>query len=271
MFIRKVLLITLLSSALSICFAAEDENQFSSHFQNKSSEHSRDQILEFWGYHDYLGSQSFSNTIKLRYYHPLDIERFQGTMRLDTSYVASYGPSFPGQTSAQYSSGTTMLTYWGTHPDLLPEMGANFGARIIFPFGNNHQWAIGPQIGASFKPGDKNSFGLADFSPLARYMYGFDAKNNSSQVNPTQAPLVRNLQLYPTLGFQLAPNTQLRLWDENGAIYNSAGGGWFIPIDAMITHRVSKNFLVAIGASKQVVQTYNQYDWSIYGKVSFNF
>jgi hypothetical protein len=102
-------------------------------------------------------------------------------------------------------------------------------------------------------------------------MYGFDTKNNSSQVNPSQPPLVRNLQLFPTLGFQLMPNTQLRMWDENGVVYNSAGGGWFVPLDAMITHRVTKNFLFAIGASKQIVQTYNQYDWSVYGKLSFNF
>lgn len=271
MFIQKALFAFFIYCAFSASWAIENENTYSADFQNTSAKNSRDQILEFWGYHDYQGNQSYSDTIKLRYYHPLDIERFQGTIRLDTSYVSSSGPSFPGQSSSQYSLGTTMLTFWGSHPDLLPNSGANFGGRIIFPFGNNSQWAIGPQIGANFRPSEKNTLSLADFSPLARYMYGFDAKNNSTQGGSTQTPLVRNLQLYPTLGFQLAPDTQLRLWDENGAIYNSAGGGWFVPIDAMVAHRVSKNFLFAIGASKQIVQTYNQYDWSIYGKVSFNF
>ena len=102
-------------------------------------------------------------------------------------------------------------------------------------------------------------------------MYGFAAKGNNPNYNPSAPPLVRNLQLYPTLGFQINPNTQIRLWDENGVIYNSAGGGWFVPLDAMVTHRLDKSFLVAVGASKQVVQTYNQYNWSLYGKVSFNF
>ena len=40
---------------------------------------------------------------------------------------------------------------------------------------------------------------------------------------------------------------------------------------AMVTHRLNKNFLLAIGASKQIVQTYPEYNRSVYGKVSFHF
>lgn len=268
---KLVSAIFLAITAFPTSWAAEDENRYSTYFQNISGEYSRSHILEFWGYHDYQGNQNYSDTIKLRFYQPLDIDRFRGTLRLDTAYVSSYGPSFPAQTSGQYSTGNTMLTLWGNHPDLLPEIRANFGARLVFPFGNNGQWAIGPQVGASFRPTNSTPLNLADFSPLARYMYGFDTKNNSPQLNTSQPPLARNLQLFPTLGFQITPSTQIRMWDENGVIYNSAGGGWFIPLDAMITHRLTKNFLFAVGASKQVVQTYNQYDWSVYGKLSFNF
>jgi hypothetical protein len=112
---------------------------------------------------------------------------------------------------------------------------------------------------------------VTDFSPLLRYMYGFDTKNNSQVINPSQPALVRNLQVFPTIGFQLSPNTRLRFWDENGAVYNSAGGGWFVPMDAMVTHRFARNWVFAVGASKQVVQSYHQYDWSTYAKVSYNF
>jgi hypothetical protein len=160
-----------------------------------------------------------------------------------------------------------MLTVWGNHPELLSSWGSNLGARVIFPFGNGGQWAIGPQVGASLRPTGKTLLNLADFSPLARFMYGFYPKNNPAY----QAPLIRNLELYPTLGFQLTPNTQLRMWDENGVVYNATTGGWFVPIDGMITHRVNRSFLFALGASKQIVQTYLQYDWTVYGKVSFNF
>lgn len=263
------LLFVLMLHATSL--SAEDENKFSQGFQNISKEYSRDRILELWGYHDRLGYENDANSIRLRYYQPLNIYQFRGTLRLDTAYVSNYGPAFPAQSSGQYSAGNTMVTIWGNHPDIFPSWGANLGARVIFPFGNNGQWAVGPQIGASYRPKGKSVLNLSDFSPLVRYMYGFDTKNNSPQLNPSQPPLVRNLQLFPTLGFQLTTNTQLRMWDENGVIYNSAGGGWFIPIDAMITHRITKNLLFAVGASKQIVQTYGQYDWSTYGKVSYSF
>jgi hypothetical protein len=254
-----------------LAFASEDENKFSSRFENISEQYARDRILEFWGYHDSQGSELYKNTIRLRYYQPLKINRFNGTLRLDTSYVREYGAGIPISSSDRYSESNTMLTFWGNHPNLLPRWGANLGGRIIFPFGNNGQWAIGPQVGASFKPKGNNPLDVTDFSPLARYMYGFDTKSNSFQVNPNQPSLIRNLQLFPTVGFRLSSNTQLRLWDENGVVYNSAGGGWFVPVDAMVTHRVNKHFLFAVGASKQVIQSYLQYDWSVYSKVSFNF
>jgi len=264
----------LISSAqlmVGFSFASENENKFSSQFENTSKQYDRDRILELWGYHDSEGSDIYKNTIRLRYYQPLNINRFNGTLRLDTSYVRAYGPGIPISTSDRYSEGNTMLTFWGNHPNLLPRWGANLGARVIFPFGNNGQWAAGPQVGASFKPKGNNPLDITDFSPLARYMYGFDTKSNSFQVNPNQPSLIRNLQLFPTVGFRLSSNTQLRLWDENGVVYNSAGGGWFVPVDAMVTHRVNKHFLFAVGASKQVIQSYLQYDWSVYSKVSFNF
>lgn len=155
-----------------------------------------------------------------------------------------------------------MLTVWGG----LPDWRANLGARVIFPFGQSNQWAMGPQISTSLAPASSNKSVLADFSPLIRYLYGFDSKGNAAQ-----NPLLRNFYAFPTLGFKLTENTQIRLWDENGVVYNTTGGGWFVPVDAMLTQRINQHFSFAIGASKQVIQTYQQYNWSLYGKVSLNF
>jgi hypothetical protein len=44
-----------------------------------------------------------------------------------------------------------------------------------------------------------------------------------------------------------------------------------MPIDAMVTQRINKNLLFAIGGAKQVVQTYQFYNWTVYGKVSLTF
>ncbi|WP_293624399.1 hypothetical protein [Polynucleobacter sp.] len=252
-----------------------DESKFSGGFldlEKASDQYSSQRVLEFWGYHDTFGEQTQADTLKLRYYQPLHFDQWRGTMRLDTSYVSTYGPELPQHRTGTYSAGNTMLTVWGNHPNVLKNWEGTLGGRIVFPFGNYGQWAVGPQIGTAYIPRPGSNSRLSDFSPLLRYMYGFDTKSNSFANNPSQPPLVRNLNIFPTLGFNLSPDTQLRLWDENGVVWNTGGGGgWFVPLDAMVTHRLNKHFLFAVGASKQVVQSNPVYDWSFYGKLSFNF
>ena len=242
-----------------------------SKFDNDSQELSKERVIEFWGYHNYDGSNNYQNILRLRYYNPIEAGNWQGRIRLDTSVASDYNSSSTPNNTGQYSSGNTMVTIWGQDRSFLKPLGALVGARVMFPFGNNGQWAAGPQLNWVFSPQVDSILHVTDFSPLIRYMYGFDSKNNSYAINPSQPALIRNLQMFPTLGFQLSPNTILRFWDENGVVYNSAGGGWFIPVDAMVTHRLSKNFVFAIGVSKQVIQTYQQYDWKTYTKVSYNF
>lgn len=236
-----------------------------------SFNYSKESILELWVYQNGYGDSTLSDIYRLRFYQPLSINQWKGMMRIDTAYNSTWGPEAPGQSSGQFSAGNTMLTVWGMPPDFFPKWNLNLGGRIIFPFGNNGQWAVGPQVSASFVPQSSSRSLLSDFSPLVRYMYGFDSKNNSFAANPSQPPLLRTLQLYPTIGLQLSPGTQIRFWDENGILYNTAGGGWFVPLDAMVTHSLNKHLLFAVGASKQVVQTFQAYDWSIYGKISFRF
>jgi len=242
-----------------------------SKFDNDSQQLTNSKVLEFWGYHNYDGSNNYQNILRLRYYNPLEAGDWRGRIRLDTAWASNYNLIDSANNSGQYSAGNTMVTIWGQDRTFLKPLGALVGARVTFPFGNNGQWAVGPQLGWSFVPEVDSLLHVTDFSPLMRYMYGFDTKNNSQIINPNQPALARNLQLFPTIGFQLSPDTMLRFWDENGAVYNSAGGGWFVPLDAMVTHRLAKHWVFAVGASKQVVQTYRQYDWSTYAKVSFNF
>ena len=251
--------------------ALAEETDLNRRFKNTPQELSSDKTLEFWGYQNYQGNSSYSDILKIRYYNPLDIGSWQGRLRLDTSIVSSNANGQEFNNSGQFSAGNTMLTIWGQDKDFLPNINATIGGRIIFPFGNNGQWAIGPQIRWLFKPTEGADTLISDFSPLLRYIYGFDTKNHSININPNEPSLQRNLQIYPTVGLSLTPDTQIRLWDENGMIFNTASGSWFIPIDGMIAHRLSKNFSLAIGASKQLVDTYKQYNWSTYGRISYTF
>ena len=264
----------LLPFLLSLFAAATHAEDFLvpiSKFDNDSQQLTNSKVLEFWGYHNYDGNDNYQNILKLRYYNPLEAGDWRGRIRFDTAWASNFNSISSANNSGQYSAGNTMVTIWGQDRTFLKPLGALVGARVIFPFGNNGQWAVGPQLGWSFVPEVDSMLHVTDFSPLMRYMYGFDSKNNSQAINPSQPPLSRNLQLFPTIGFQLSPNTMLRFWDENGMVYNSAGGGWFVPLDAMVTHRLAKHWVFAVGASKQLVQTYRQYDWSTYAKVSYNF
>ena len=264
-------LTTLLLCALFSSQAFGDEAKSIWRFTNSSQEISQQKILEFWTTNNSNDDGLYSHEFKLRYYNPLEIDRWRGTLRLDTSVISTSPNLFIANNNGQYSAGNTMITVWGQDNGFLKKLNATVGGRLTLPFGNNGQWAIGPQLGWMFKPTNPAQTGISDFSPVMRYMYGFDTRNNSLTVNPNQPSLQRNLQLFPTIGFTLAKNTQLRLWDENGMTFNTAGGSWFIPIDAMVTHRISQHFMFAVGASKKIVDTYQQYDWSLYGKVSFNF
>jgi len=261
---------------LLICFLpsiafAEDLIVPLSKFQNDSQQISSDRVLEFWGYHSFESGNSYDNTLTLRYYNPLDVGNWKGTIRLDTSLVSSYNTDTGVGNLKQYTGGNTMLTIWGQDKGITGPLNALIGARVIFPFGNYGQWAAGPQLSWAFIPKGESILHVTDFSPLLRYMYSFDTSKNSFAVNPGQPPLSRYLQIFPTVGFELSPKTMLRFWDENGMAYNAAGGGWFVPLDAMVTHRLSKNLVLAVGASKQLIQTYPQYNWTAYGKISFNF
>ena len=214
-----------------------------SKFDNDSQQLTDSKVLEFWAYHNYNGDDNYQNTLRLRYYNPLEAGNWRGRIRLDTAYVSNFNSISSASNSGQYSAGQTMVTVWGQDNGLLRSLGALVGGRVIFPFGNNGQWAVGPQLGWSFQPEIDTLLHVTDFSPLIRYMSGFDTKNISLSANPSQPALLRSLQLFPTIGFQLTPDTMLRFWDENGMVYNSAGGGWFVPIDAMVTHRLNKNLL----------------------------
>ena len=259
----RTLTFLLLCISSAIACAAEQPSAPILGLVNASQDRSENRILEFWGYHEYDGSQNYADTLKLRYYNPLNIGDWHGTLRLDTAYTAAYGPLLPAQSTGTYSANNAMVTIWGGKAGWL----GNLGARVVAPLSDVGQWLAGPQVSTSFTPASSKSL-LADISPLVRYMIGFNAKAPSGFSPP---PLASRLELYPTVGVNLGPSTQIRFWDENGVLYNAAGGGWFVPIDAMVTQRINKNLLFAIGGAKQVVQTYQFYNWTVYGKVSLTF
>ncbi len=167
---------------------------------NTPQERSQDHILKFWGYHNYQGSQNYLDTLKLRYYNPLNLGDWHGTMRLDTAYTASYGPQKSAQGTDGFSPNNAMLTIWGGQVGWL----GTIGARVYAPLSNSGQWLAGPQVSTSFKPAGSEKNILSDTSPLARYMFGFNPKAPAGTSLP---PITSQLELYPTIGLNLSPST----------------------------------------------------------------
>ncbi len=241
--------------------------------ENVSNRYTVKPIVQLWYYHQKLSSGAYSNMATLRYFQPIHnpYGQWRGVFRFDQSYFNSFGPGIDSPDKTRYQRGNTMITVWGNHPGFLRNWHADLGFRVIFPVGNQGQWALGPQAGMSYqtrKPAGQA--GLSDFSPLARFMFGFNVKNQKF-LNIDEPTPERSLHLFPALGFDLTPKTQLRLWDENGMVYSVNNRQWFVPFDAMLTHRVTDNFVVSLGVSRAIIDQYKQYKLNIYGKVSWYF
>lgn len=129
---------------------------------NSSQDRSQNRTLEFWDCHEYDGSQNYTDTLKLRYYNPLNIGDWHSTLRLDTAYTSAYGPMLPNQSGGTYTADNVMLTIWGSKADWL----GNIGARVLAPLANVGQWLAGPQVSTSFTPAGSSKSLLADISPL---------------------------------------------------------------------------------------------------------
>lgn len=226
--------------------------------------------LEVWGFHNAQGHDSASNNIQPRFYHTFPIGRSgaQGITRLDTSFNSNSGPKFNGGGGGEFNPGNTRWTLAGFTPEVAQNLTFGGGFRMVLPTGYNNpayssaQWAIGPQLAMTYTPKDMGTFSF--FSPVVRYMMG------TTQVSP-QATLVRTLELYPAVGFQLTPKLKLAMWDETAIYFSARTGRWFVPADAMLTYSFDKSWGATVGASAPLINNNFNYFWNVYSRVIYNF
>ena len=226
--------------------------------------------LEVWGFHNAHGNDSATNNIQPRFYHTFPIGRSgaQGITRLDTSFNSNSGPKFNGGGGGEFNPGNTRWTLAGFTPEVAQNLTFGGGFRMVLPTGYNNpayssaQWAIGPQLAMTYTPKDMGTFSF--FSPVVRYMMG------TTQVSP-QATLVRTLELYPAVGFQLTPKLKLAMWDETAIYFSARTGRWFVPADAMLTYSFDKSWGATVGASAPLINNNFNYFWNVYSRVIYNF
>lgn len=228
--------------------------------------------LEVWGFHNYLGNDSSANVIQPRLYHTFPIGRAgaQGITRLDTSLYSNSGPRAGGNWSGgQFNPGNTRITLSAFTPEVARDLTFGGGMRVLMPTGYNNptfssaQWAVGPQLAMTYAPKDAGIFSF--FSPSVRYMMG------TTPVAP-DVTLVRTLEFYPAIGFQLTPKLKLAFWDENGINLYTRSGQWFVPADMMFTYSFDKRWAASVGGSAPeiITDSFNYY-WNAYARVMYTF
>ena len=227
--------------------------------------------VEVWGYHNGQGHDSATNTIQPRLYHTFALGRSgaQAITRLDTSFNSNSGPRYGnGGGGGEFNPGNTRWTLAAFTPEVAQNLTFGGGFRMVMPTGYNNpryssaQWAIGPQLAMTYAP--KNAGAFTFFSPLVRYMMG-------TTPVASNATLMRTLELYPTLGFQLTSKLKLAMWDETAIVQSQRTGKWFVPADAMLTYSFDKSWGATVGASAPLINDNFSYFWNAYGRVIYTF
>jgi hypothetical protein len=152
-----------------------------------------------------------------------------------------------------------------TTPDIVPNLSFNFGFRLVAPTGGKRpfgssQWKAAPQFGFSYETTPAPGYTL-ELAPLVRYFHGFGTTR--SGVTTT-----RDYYVYPTITLSLPGDWAVALWDENPPIYGARANAWFVPLDIMVSKKISPRFSFGLGAAVKLIDDYPQYKYMIYGRVS---
>lgn len=134
--LSTLLLCTLFSSQ-----AFGDEAKSIWRFTNSSQEISQQKIVEFWTTNNSNDDGLYSHEFKLRYYNPLEINRWRGTLRLDTSVISTSPNLFIASNTGQYSAGNTMITVWGQDNGFLKKIKRDGWWKVNASIWK--QWAMG--------------------------------------------------------------------------------------------------------------------------------
>jgi hypothetical protein len=225
--------------------------------------------LDNWFY--YVDSYFDSATVQYRprVFVPFDFARgwtFVQRADLPFYYTDALGPANPDG-DWKFRVGDFMIEEILNTPEVAPNMRLFGSVRLVFPTGGEFpfgadQWQVAPAVGLIYSRPDL--WRGTTFFPLARYFFGFDAQSPG-------VTEIRRLDLFPTVIFGLAPGWALHLYPENPISYNDQTHKWFVPIDVLVTHRVSKSFEFGVGGAVPIVDDDRAYRWLVQARLTFYF
>jgi hypothetical protein len=151
-------------------------------------------------------------------------------------------------------------------PEVAKNVRLRGSLRVVFPTGGespfgSDQWQVAPGFGGSWRFPD--TWRGVTVAPYARYFYGF-----SEGAGVTTK---RSWSIFPTVTFGLRPDWSLVFWPEQGLSYNIRSGKWFVPVEAMATHRLSKQWEYSFGGAYALNDNARDYRWLAQGRLTYYF
>jgi len=137
--------------------------------------------------------------------------------------------------------------------------------RLVFPTGGKppfgaDQWQLAPGFGGTWRLPDV--WRGMTVAPHARYNYGFSAGS-------PDVTMKRSWSIFPTFSFSLNEKWSLSFYPEQGATYDVRSGKWFVPVEAMVTHRISKSWAYSMGGAYALVDDAKSYRWLLQARLRF--
>jgi len=190
------------------------------------------------------------------------------TQRVDVPfyYTNKAGPANPSGDYDFHVADSYIEEIFDT-PDVAKNFRLRTSLRLVFPTGGqspfgSDQWQIAP--GAGFNWRLPEVLRGVTIAPYARYFFGFDPRSPG-------VTTVRRLDLFPTVDFKLAGTWALSLYPEQGMSYNDRTNKWFVPIEAMLVHQLSKKLSYAFGGAYALARGDGSYRWLAEARLTFYF
>jgi len=190
------------------------------------------------------------------------------TQRADLPFydTNATGPANPGG-GWKFGVSDFMIEEIIDGPDVAKNFRLRGSLRLVFPTGGQapfgaDQWQIAPMFGMNWRLPD--AWNGVTIAPFARYSYGFDAGSPG-------VTTIRSWTIYPEVTFGLADKWSLVLYPEQGITYNDRTHKWFVPAEAMVVNRLSKNWEYAVGGAYEIVDSNPSYRWLVEGRLRYYF
>ena len=215
--------------------------------------------------------QNFGNTARWQYRPRLFIPYALGdgwtfTQRLDLPfyYTDASGPANPGGDWKSRASDFLVEEIFDT-PEVAKNLRLRGSLRLVVPTGGESpfgadQWQVAAGFGANWRLPDV--WRGVSVEPYARYFYGFAAGDPGVTTR-------RSWNIFPTVSFGLSETWSLVVYPEQGITYNERTHKWFVPVEAMLTKRLSKTWEYSFGGAYELVSDEPSFRWVVQGRLRY--